>query len=185
MPASALLAFDLDLGSDAEAAAASRIGLRNAVAAVDQNAAGREVRTRDEVHQRAVFGLGIVDQVCRGVDQLADVVRWDGRRHADRDAARAVGQQVREQAGENLGLFFLAIVGRTEIDRTLVEAGHQLHGNGRQPRLGVTVGGGIIAVDVAEVPLPVDQRVAKRKILREADHRVIDATGRRADGTCR
>ena len=44
-------------------------------------------------------------------------------------------------------------------------------------RLGlrVPVGGGIIAVDVAEVPLPVDQRVAEREILGEADHRVVDA----------
>ena len=45
---------------------------------------------------------------------------------------------------------------------------------GGQPRLGVAVGGGIIAVDVAEIALAVDQRVAEREILGEADHRVVD-----------
>ena len=45
---------------------------------------------------------------------------------------------------------------------------------GGQPRFGVAVGGGVIAVDVAEIALAVDQRIAKREILREADHRVVD-----------
>ena len=109
-----------------------------------------------------------------GIDQLADVVRRDRGRHADRDAARAIGEQVGEQPGKDLRLFFLAIVGRPEIDRAFVEPGHQLHRDRGQPRFGVAVGGGIIAVDVAEIALPVDERIAKREILREADHRVID-----------
>ena len=101
-------------------------------------------------------------------------MRRDRGRHADRDAARAVGEQVGEQAGEDLGLFLLAIVGRAEVDRAFVEPGHQLHGGRGQPRLGVALGRGVIAVDVAEIALPVDQRVAQREILREPDHRVID-----------
>ena len=38
----------------------------------------------------------IVDQVQRGVAQLGGIVRRDRGRHADRDALRAVGEQVRE-----------------------------------------------------------------------------------------
>ena len=110
----------------------------------------------------------------RGVDQLADIVRRDRGRHPDRDPARAIGQQIGEQPGEDLGLFLLAIVGRLEVDRALVEPGHELHRDLGQPRFGVTVGGGVIAVDVAEIALAVDQRVTKREILREADHRVVD-----------
>ena len=102
-------------------------------------------------------------------------MRRDRGRHADRDPARAVRQQVREQPGEDLGLLFLAVVGRAKLDRAVVEAGHQLHRDGRQPGLGVAIGRGVIAVDIAEIPLPVDERVAEREILREADHRVIDA----------
>ena len=108
------------------------------------------------------------------LDQLDDIVRRDGGRHAHSDTARAIGQQVREQAGEDLRLLLLAIVGRAKVDGALVEPGHQLHCNRGQPRLRVAVGGGVIAIDVAEIPLPVDQRVAKREILREADHGVVD-----------
>ena len=43
-----------------------------------------------------------------------------------------------------------------------------------QPRFGVAHGRGVIAVDVAEVALAVDQRVADGEILREADQRVVD-----------
>ncbi len=39
---------------------------------------------------------------------------------------------------------------------------------------GVALGGRVIAVDVAEVALPVDQRVAHGEVLREARQRVVD-----------
>ena len=43
-----------------------------------------------------------------------------------------------------------------------------------QPRLGVAHGRGVIAVDVAEIALAVDQRIAHGEILRQAHHGVID-----------
>ena len=43
-----------------------------------------------------------------------------------------------------------------------------------EARLGVPVGRGGVAVDRAEVALPVDERVAHREVLGEADHRVVD-----------
>jgi hypothetical protein len=45
----------------------------------------------------------VVDQVQRGVAQLGDVVRRDRGRHADRDALRAVRQQVGNAAGSTTG----------------------------------------------------------------------------------
>ena len=36
------------------------------------------------------------------------------------------------------------------------------------------IAAGVIAVDRAEISLPVDQRIAHRKILRHADDRVVD-----------
>ena len=88
--------------------------------------------------------------------------------------AGAVGEQVREQARKDLGLLLLAIVGRAEGDRAFVEPGHQLARRRGQPRLGVAHRRGIIAVDIAEIALPVDERVAEREILGEPDHRVVD-----------
>ena len=101
-------------------------------------------------------------------------MRRDAGRHADRDPAGAVGQQIGEGAGEQLRLLLLAVIGRAELGRVLVQAVHQVDRDLRQPRLGIAIGGGIIAVDIAEIALTVDQRVTEREILRQPDHRVID-----------
>ena len=49
-----------------------------------------------QVVDRCTSGLRM--RCDRGVDDLAEVVRRDVRRHADGDAARAVDEQVRELA---------------------------------------------------------------------------------------
>ena len=125
------------------------------------------------LQHRRVVGLGLVDQHDRRVVEFGDIVRRDVGRHADRDPRRAIGEQIGEGAGEELGLLLFVIVGRLVVDRVLVEARHQIHRDLRQPCLGVTEGGGAIAVDIAEIALALDQRVADREILREADHRVV------------
>ena len=42
------------------------------------------------------------------------------------------------------------------------------------PRFGVAIGGGGVAVDIAEIALPVDQRIARDEILGETHQRVVD-----------
>jgi hypothetical protein len=116
----------------------------------------------------------VVDQRKAGVDQLVQVVRRDVGGHADRDAAGAVGQQVGEGRGQHDGFFQRAVVVGAEIDRVFRQPLHQRLGGRRQAGLGVAGGGRVVAVDVAEVALPVDQRVADVEILRQPRHRVID-----------
>ena len=77
-------------------------------------------------------------------------------------------------AGRTDRLLSLAVVGRAEVDGVLVDAVEQRARDLGQARLGVAHGGGVIAVDVAEIALPVDQRVARGEILREAHQRVVD-----------
>ncbi len=101
-------------------------------------------------------------------------MRRDRGRHADRDALRAVGEQVREGARQHDRLALRAVVGRTEIDRVLVDAVDEEARHLGQPRLGVAHRRRVIAVDVAEVALPVDERIALREILREPHQRVVD-----------
>ena len=101
-------------------------------------------------------------------------MRRDRGRHADGDAGRAVGEQVREGAGKHRRLLVLLIVGRAEIDGVLGDALEQLDRHLGHARFGVAHGGGVIAVDIAEIALPVDQRIAHREILREAHQRVVD-----------
>ncbi len=76
--------------------------------------------------------------------------------------------------GSTIGSLAGAIVGRAEIDRVLVDAVEKEARDLGHARLGVAHGGGVIAVDVAEVALPVDQRIADGELLREAHQRVVD-----------
>ena len=116
----------------------------------------------------------MLDEVQRRVAKLRHVVRRDVGRHADGDAGGAVGEEVREGARQHHRLLALPVIGRAEVDGILVDAAQQQLRDRRHARLGVAHGRGVIAVDVAEVPLPVDQRVADGKILREAHQRVVD-----------
>ena len=79
----------------------------------------------------------IVDQRDAGVDHLAEIVRRDVGRHADRDAAGAVDQQIGEARRQNDRLVLVAVVVRLEIDRVLVDVGEQRHRGLAEPALGV------------------------------------------------
>ncbi len=122
----------------------------------------------------ATRGRRVHDQVQRRFAELGDVVRRDRGGHAHGDTCRAIGEEVGEVGGEDRRLFGGAIIGRFEIDRVLGHALHHPHGDFGHAGFGVAHGGGAIAVDIAEIALPVDQRVAHGKILRETDQRVVD-----------
>ena len=110
----------------------------------------------------------------RGIAQFGGIVRRDRGRHADRDALGAVGKQVRKCAGQHDRLLFRAVIGRPEIDRVLVDAVDQEARDLGEPRFGVAHRGRVIAVDIAEIALAVDQRIALGEILGEPHQRVID-----------
>ncbi len=126
------------------------------------------------LEHRRVARARLVDQQDRRIEQFGGIVRRDAGRHADRDAARAIGEQIGEEAGEQLGFLLFAIIGRPVIDGVLVEAVHHVDRDLGQPCLGVAIGRRVIAVDITEIALSVDERIAHRKALREPDHRVID-----------
>ena len=116
----------------------------------------------------------MVDEVEERLGELAHVVRRDARRHADGDALRPVREQVREVGREYHRLLALAVVGRAEIDGVLVDALEQELGDRRHARLGVAHRGRVIAVDVAEIALAVDEGIAGGELLGQAHERVID-----------
>ena len=116
----------------------------------------------------------IVDQRDAGVDHLAEIVRRDVGRHADGDAAGAVDQEVREARRQDHRLMLVAVVVGLEIDRVLVDVLEQRHRGLGETALGVPHRRRRIAVDRAEVALPVDQRQAHGEILRHAHQRVVD-----------
>ena len=55
-----------------------------------------------------------------------------------------------------------------EINGLSIDIRQQLFADARQPRLGVTHGRGRVAIDRAEVALPIDQRITHAKRLSHA-----------------
>ena len=171
----ALLADGLegDLAAHHHRAAAGVVGAADAGAA-ENDAAGREIRARHDLDQVVDADGRIVDHRHAGVDHLAQIVRRNIGRHADRDAAGAVDQQIGKARRQHHRLVLVAVVVGLEIDGVLVDVVEQRHRRLGQPAFGVAHGRRRIAVDRAEIALPVDQLQAHGKILRHAHQRVVD-----------
>ena len=165
--------LDAHAGAHAHAPAAGLVGVADPLVA-DDDAAGREVGALDVAHQLVGGDVRVVDVGDDRVGDLAQVVRRDVRRHADRDAGGAVDEQVREARRQDQRLLVVAVVGGDEVDRVLVEVAQHLHRQAREARLGVAHGRGGVVVDGAEVALAVDERVAHGEVLRHAHERVVD-----------
>jgi len=151
----------LDVGHtpDDETAAASGVGVADALAA-DDDPRRREVRPLDELHQiveRHLVGVVLpVDEIDDGVAQLVEVVGRDVGGHAHGDARRPVEQQVGQSRRQQVRLLQRIVEVGYEGDGVLVKVFQHLHGNGRQPGLGVAHGRRAVAVDAAEVALAID-----------------------------
>jgi hypothetical protein len=165
--------LEVGLAAHGDAAAAGPVGLDQPGAAAD-DAAGREVRARHELEQPGLGDVGVVDAGDAGVDDLAEIVRRHGGRHAHGDAVRAVDQQVRELGRQHDRLDRLVVVGGLELDRVLVDVGQQRSRGAVQARLGVAHRRRRIAVHRAEIALPLDERQAHGEVLRHAHERVVD-----------
>ena len=149
------------------------IGGANALAA-ENDAAGREIRSRHDADQVFDRERRIVDQRHAGVDHLAEIVRRDVGRHADGNAAGAVDQKIGKLGRHHHRLAFGIVVVRLEVDGVLVEVVDERIAHMLKPHLGVTHGRRGIAVDRAEIALAVDQLQAHGEVLRHAHQRVID-----------
>ena len=109
-------------------AAAGRVGLADSLGAADQRA-GREVGAGHLLEQLVERALGLGRDQHQRVDQLAQVVRRDVRRHADGDAGGAVREQVRQPRRQHRRLAGRAVEVRHEVDRLAVDVAQQLFGD--------------------------------------------------------
>ncbi len=137
------------------------------------DAGGREVGALHELQNLGELRVGIVDQRDGGVDDLGEIVRRNFCGHADGDSVGAIDQEIGNARGQNVGLDFAAVVVGMEVDGLFVEILEQRGGNRGELGFGVTIGGGWISVDGAEVALTKNQRIAQAPGLREADQRVV------------
>ena len=125
-------------------------------------------------HRASRGQLRVVDERAGRPHDLAQVVRRDVGSHAHGDAGGAVDEQVGQLGRQHRRLHAGAVVVLDEVDGVLVDVGQQLGRDGRHARLGVAHGRRRVAVDGAEVALAIDQRVAQREVLGQADERVVE-----------
>ena len=168
-----LALLDLRLGPGHDRAPAGRVRLPDGLG-VENDAAGREVRALDEIHDVVVARAGLLREKQDGVRHFAQVVGRHAGRHADRDAQTAVQKQVGELRGQDLGLFPRRIVVRLPIHGLLLDVRKHLVRDAREARLGIAHGRGRIAVDGTEVALALHQRVTQGEVLGHADQGVVD-----------
>ena len=123
--------FDLGGRAHADRAAAGAVALGDAGPAEDRRA-GREIGTGHEAHEVVDGRVGMVDEVERRVDDLAQVVRRDVGGHAHRDATATVHQEIGEPRRDDERLAVSTVVGVAEVDGVLVDLAQQLHRQRRE-----------------------------------------------------
>ena len=178
----ALVGLHVDLGAHPQDPAAGLVQRTNGRDA-HQDATGGKVGPLDAAHQRAAElrieelperRLGMIDEMDRALDHLAEVVRGHVGGHTHRDSGASVHEQIGEARRQDQRFGGGVVEVRAEVDGLLVDVGQHHLGEPGEPRLGVPVGRGRVAVDAAEVALPVDQRMAQVPFLREPHQRVVD-----------
>ena len=169
----AIHVFDLRLCTHGDAAAAGAVGILDALHALNDTG-GREIRTFDILHQPIDRDVWIIDHGREAIDHFRQVVRRDIRRHADGDAVGTIHEQVRDAGRQDERFLQRAVIVRHEIDGILVDVAQHFHGDLRHTHFRITHRSRRVAVDRAEVPVPIDQRIARREVLRHADSGLID-----------
>ena len=169
--------FDADDRAHRDRPAACAVGILDAFDPENLRT-GREVRAFDALNERfeQLFArsVGVFECPESGLRHLAQVVRRDVGGHADRDADRAVDQQVREPCRQHPRLLRATVVVVLHVDGVFVDVADHLHGERRHLGLGVPVGGRAVVARGSEVALPQCERVAQRPRLHQPHEGVVD-----------
>ena len=158
----------------AETATARRISFGYRLFALDNDTTGRKIGSRHQFGEFSCRRIRIFDEVQGRFAQLKRVMRRDAGRHANRNACRSIGEQIGESPRQHHRLFFTAVISLAKINGIFVQTVEQQSSDFGHARFGISHGSRIIAVDIAKIALPVDHRIAHRKILREAHKCVIN-----------
>ena len=165
--------LELVAGPHHHPATAGGVGGPDAAASHDK-ATGGEVGTLDIGHQVRQRGIGIIQHVDAGSDDLPQVVGRDVGGHAHGDAGGAVDQQIGEAAGQHTGFLAALVKVGVPVHGVLPDIPQHFIGNFGKTGLRVTVGSGGIAIHGAEVAVAVHQHIAHGEILRQTHQSVVD-----------
>ncbi len=138
------------------------------------DSAGREIRAGHDPHQFLRGYARIIDDAAGCLADLPEVVGRHIRRHADRNPARPVHQEVWKPCRKDVRLLERFVEVGDEVDGILLDIGQEFLRDLREPGLRVSHGGSGVPVDRPEVPLAVHQHVAVGEGLRHLHQRVVD-----------
>ena len=158
---------------DLDAALSGEIGLLYTVRSVYDGGCG-EIRALQVFHELIHAAVGVVHAVNDRVDRLAEVVRGYVCRHTDGNADGSVHKQIRKSRRKHRRLLTAVVEVAVHLHDVLVNVAQHFIRYLREPRLGVTVGRGRVAVDRTEVAVALDQRVAEREVLSHSHHRAVN-----------
>ena len=116
--------FDSGGAAHGQVSTTGAVCLADALAS-DDNTAGGEVWSRDELHQifdaDLVKFIKTVDQQVESGYQFTQIVRWDVGCHANSNAIGAVHQQVGDSGGQNFRLLERAIKVIQKVDCVFIQ----------------------------------------------------------------
>jgi hypothetical protein len=121
----------------------------------------------------AISSAGFIDQRETGIDDFAEIVRWNIGRHAHRDTRRTIDQQGRYAGRHDHRLALGTVVVFGEIDGFLVEIGQHFVRDLRHTHFGITHRGRRVAIDRTKVTLAIDQHVTQGERLRHTHDGVV------------
>ena len=160
-------------GPHHEVAASFLVGADHSGSAAEY-AASRKIGPFYDIENALESRVRVLDQLDRGVDELAEVVGRDVRGHANGNAVRAVDQEVRGGGRQMFGLFRRIVVVRPVIHRIHFDVFQQRLRIRREARLGVAHRRRRIAIDRTEVALAGDQQLPHAERLGHAHKSVVD-----------
>ena len=137
-------------------------------------AAGWKIWPGDDLDQGfggnfRVFHIGFA-----GSNNLGRVMRRDIGRHTHSDTIRAIDQQIRVFSRQYRWFQLCFIIVLSEFNCIFVDITQQTLGGTGQTRLGIAHRRCRIAVNRAEIALPINQRQPHREILCHAHHGFVD-----------
>ena len=163
----------LSLAPQSDAALPGGVELAHALQAVD-DAAGGEIRPRQDLHEFLQGDVGIVDEGHRRVDGLPQVVGGHVGGHAHADSLGPVHQEIGEGGRQDNWLHLLPVEGLPHVHGLLVQIRQE--GLSRLVHLafGIPVGGRPVPIHGAEISVSHNQRDAHGEVLGHANDGFVD-----------
>ena len=163
------------IGANHDSSATGLKRISNARNTINSTAC-REVRSFYILHQSLNVNLRIVDICHTTINHFAEVMRRHIRSHTYGNTTCTIHEQVGEAARQN-GWFAKRVVEvQLHIHRILLDIAQHLFCKFGKTCFGITHSSCTIAVDWAEVTLPVNQRITHCPRLRQTHQRTINRT---------